>query len=253
MAFSPSLWWQKVKTFFGNWTPTWIKQTFWPNWQNPSTPKNEQITPISDTTAQETVINKDTALKQPTELLQEQKSQIQEPTQQLPNKGIGSKLINDDTLSDEEKVLFLKQKAKNFKTSALFHAINLGSPEEVKLLIQNGCDINERLTWTEDTPLHYAVLYNRPELIRMLVDAGADIEAKNLSKLTPFATAKDTGKIEICEALAKAGANTDVTLPDKKAAVKESNEIAQNFLQQSRIKRKKSKMEKQQDFKGPNL
>ena len=80
--------------------------------------------------------------------------------------------------------------------------------EIVKLLIDNGCDINVQGTSNGYTPLHDAVWANNVEAAKLLIEKGAklDIEAKH--GLTPLAKAEKEGKEEIAALLKKAISGT---------------------------------------------
>ena len=69
--------------------------------------------------------------------------------------------------------------------SPLHSAAQWGNLEIVKLLLQNGADVNAKNKWGE-TPLHYAAVFDHKEIARVLLDAGADINAKDNDGQTAF-------------------------------------------------------------------
>lgn len=59
----------------------------------------------------------------------------------------------------------------------------------VRLLIDNGADINRTNCWGA-TPLHYAVVCRYHDIAQMLLESGADPEAKTRSGMTPIEIAR---------------------------------------------------------------
>lgn len=57
--------------------------------------------------------------------------------------------------------------------------------EIIKLLIENGADVNNK-NLVDSSPLHYAVELKNTEIIKLLIDKGADVNAKNCIGDTPL-------------------------------------------------------------------
>jgi ankyrin repeat protein len=55
----------------------------------------------------------------------------------------------------------------------------------VKLLLENGADVNAR-GWYYKTPLHIASFRGSLEVSRLLIENGADIDAQDEEYQTPF-------------------------------------------------------------------
>jgi ankyrin repeat protein len=100
------------------------------------------------------------------------------------------------------------QKAALQKMLAQIEAARLGQAaadgkiEQVKLLISEGADVNEKTT-TGDTPLHYAVRYGHEDVAELLISKGADVNAKSKFGYTPLDLAVMRGYTEIAELLRK--------------------------------------------------
>lgn len=70
-------------------------------------------------------------------------------------------------------------------SSPLISAAVFGKPEEAKILIDAGADINFQNN-DGSTALHTAAFFCRPEIVQMLLDAGADKNIKNKYGATPY-------------------------------------------------------------------
>ena len=75
-------------------------------------------------------------------------------------------------------------------------------------MIQNKMvDINKLITSFGVDPLNLAISIGNPKLVKLLVDNGADVDVKNkVTGITPLFSAKYTNKTEIIKILKKAGA-----------------------------------------------
>jgi ankyrin repeat protein len=68
----------------------------------------------------------------------------------------------------------------------------------VKLLIQNGADVNIPNSKAGETALHYAVRLGRKDLMKILLCAGADLDIRDtVKKLTPYDLAIETNQEEV--------------------------------------------------------
>lgn len=81
--------------------------------------------------------------------------------------------------------------------------------ESVKLLLENGADVNLRGT-SQDSALIYAVKIRQSRLVEMLIAAGAKINFQNDEDRTAYSYAAQLGDKELKKILIKAGA--DVTI-----------------------------------------
>ncbi len=68
--------------------------------------------------------------------------------------------------------------------TTLHRAITKGSIEDLRDLVSNGVNLNER----EDglTPLHRAILYGREDVAHILIERGADVNARDDNGRTPL-------------------------------------------------------------------
>jgi ankyrin repeat protein len=87
----------------------------------------------------------------------------------------------------------------SFGGTALHAAMFQKNMQIVKLLLQNGFNINAQGTQNAYTPLHDAVWANNLEAAKLLLDEGAKTNLKGKDGLTPFGKAKHEGKTEIAK------------------------------------------------------
>jgi len=85
----------------------------------------------------------------------------------------------------------------SFGGTALHAAMFQKNMQIVKLLLQNGFNINAQGTQNGYTPLHDAVWANNLEAAKLLLDEGAKTNLRGKDGLTPFGKAKNEGKTEI--------------------------------------------------------
>jgi ankyrin repeat protein len=90
--------------------------------------------------------------------------------------------------------------------TALTHAARSGKLTALKLLLENGADINHRMI-DGSTPLFVALDKNRPEAARELLAHGADAKLTGRSDVTPLAAAAFNGDAEVAAALMSRGAD----------------------------------------------
>ncbi len=94
----------------------------------------------------------------------------------------------------------------------LMAAAKLCQESIAKLLIERGADVNGKDKRSEvwegrQTPLHYAVRAGCLEAVRLLVDNGAEIDSISQSWRTPMSEAISTGRRKIISYLLEGGAN----------------------------------------------
>ena len=99
--------------------------------------------------------------------------------------------------------------------TALCIASAAGHNEVVRLLLENGANVNVKATEMHFTPLWSASSEGHTEIVKLLLDNGADIEIR-ANNITPLEIAKSGGHKQIVELLEKAAdqkleAKTDAT------------------------------------------
>ena len=104
----------------------------------------------------------------------------------------------------------INQYGPNGKTP-LHHASALGYLEIVKLLIQNGADLNLETVPRGSTPLHLAVNGQFPQVVSYLLQQGANVNAVDSSGKTPifYAIGSDPEDLNIVGLLVENRANID--------------------------------------------
>lgn len=89
----------------------------------------------------------------------------------------------------------------------LHYAANGGSVLLVKLLVENGAELNPRMKEFLATPLHFAANKNHNLVVQYLLEKGAEVDPKNHIKRTPLYDACLNGGFESVELLVENGAN----------------------------------------------
>ncbi|MCD4783719.1 MAG: ankyrin repeat domain-containing protein [Candidatus Eremiobacteraeota bacterium] len=90
----------------------------------------------------------------------------------------------------------------------LYVAISWGEIEMVKLLIDNGADVNAKNKGI--TPLHGAAIGGKTDSVMLLIDNGADVNAKDKKYgSTPLYDAAINSNLEIAKILLDNGANVN--------------------------------------------
>jgi len=91
-----------------------------------------------------------------------------------------------------------------FGNTPLHFAVGKGHEAVVKMLLQNGAEVNIA---NEDlwTPLHLAATEGRARLAEILLENGAHINAKDTQGRTPLALAQYLGRTEVVNVLRQHG------------------------------------------------
>jgi ankyrin repeat protein len=81
----------------------------------------------------------------------------------------------------------------------LCKAVATGDVNEVKRLINNGADVNQKSNGM--LPIHYAARYNRVDMIKVLITAGSEIHSPCDKGLTALRHAEKTNATEAAQFL----------------------------------------------------
>lgn len=96
----------------------------------------------------------------------------------------------------------------------LLEAIENGSEAAVLRLIENGANVNQRISYCYEVPLHWAAKHGQPSIVRILLLKGARPNPVNDNGETPLCFATKKAKLECFRATAhvllEGGANVNV-------------------------------------------
>lgn len=110
--------------------------------------------------------------------------------------------------NDMQVVSFLIEKGinvkVNFDSSLIICAIQHGSQEIARILIESGADVNAE-SYYGRRPLHLAVTNGQLDIVRLLLDRGADINAASIHDGTPLQLAAKKGQEEMVRLLLDRG------------------------------------------------
>jgi ankyrin repeat protein len=93
----------------------------------------------------------------------------------------------------------------------LIWAAGIGNPESVRLLIENGADVNISEIHQKETALMRAARIAQPQTMAFILEASPDLEMKNALGHTAFMIAAASAPVEKLQMLADKGAKVDVT------------------------------------------
>ncbi|KAF3927622.1 Ankyrin-2 [Arthrobotrys entomopaga] len=103
--------------------------------------------------------------------------------------------------------------------SPLYAAVELGRPRIVKVLIEYGVDVNQKILDGWWTPLHEAVKKGFLEITEMLLEAGANPNAANEDGITCFHCCWVTGAVSLATLLVQYGADVNIKRKDQFTAL----------------------------------
>jgi ankyrin repeat protein len=90
--------------------------------------------------------------------------------------------------------------------TALMLAAKEGHQNIVKLLLENGANINKK-NKSHNTALHFAVFNKHNNIVKLLIEKGAEINAKGYAGQTPLVLAAEIDNIEAAKLLIQKGAD----------------------------------------------
>ena len=93
-----------------------------------------------------------------------------------------------------------------------------GYKDLVKLLLENGANIDEKNKNSGITPILWAAGQGHKDIVKLLVDRGANIDVKNDRGVTPVFQAAEEGHTDIVMLLLSAGADPYIADRDGRTA-----------------------------------
>ncbi|KAI8494515.1 positive regulation of extrinsic apoptotic signaling pathway via death domain receptors protein [Branchiostoma belcheri] len=84
-----------------------------------------------------------------------------------------------------------------------------GDEKTATKLLQQGVDVNCRVSGVGNTPLHKAASGGHVDVAELLLKAGAQVDSRNKFEYTPLHYAAEEGHVGVAELLLKAGAQVD--------------------------------------------
>lgn len=120
-------------------------------------------------------------------------------------------IMNDD-LERVKRVLPLVSDINRITGSGDTHLMDaarngrVNSLDIVKLLVNNGANIDMPAGFNHNTPLHLACSHNNYDIARFLISRGANINAININSRTPLHIAAENGYLDIVRLLIENGA-----------------------------------------------
>lgn len=114
-----------------------------------------------------------------------------------------------------KKNLNLVHEKDEQQKTLLHHAAINDEPENARILISAGSEINARDQFNY-TPLHFAAFHGSERVAELLIRAGADVNAKNHRGTTPLHWAAMNGHERLVMLLISNGAEMDVKAGDEK-------------------------------------
>jgi len=95
-------------------------------------------------------------------------------------------------------------------SKALAFVSGMGGYEKVKILLDNGADVN-KMDWVRDTALIRASLAGHANITQLLLERGADVNIMNQYGNTALILASNNGRLEAVKVLLKYKAVVDAT------------------------------------------
>ena len=129
--------------------------------------------------------------------------EINNPVPPKNNPELNAQLLESATAGNANEISRLLRlgadvnaKTKNSLWTALHWASRYGHTAVVRLLIQNGANVNAK-TFDDWTALHWASKYGHIETVKLLAANGANVNAKNNRGKTALDIARDNGHTNI--------------------------------------------------------
>jgi len=132
----------------------------------------------------------------------------------------------------------LSQEEKELLDNELLEAAKYGKAQTVKLLIEDGADINAKDKYG-NTPLIIAARDDRAEIVKILIENGAEVNAKNEKGETPLYWVLCNDNTEIAKFLIEKGADVKAKSCFGYTPLDFANVDVLNFLKERKKKPKK--------------
>ena len=101
-------------------------------------------------------------------------------------------------------------RGEQYGESPLHWAAQLGNPEIIQLMIENGAQLGTRDNNSGEMPIHWVAGYGPIENMKFLIDAGADVNARDFDDNNPLHHAAFKGTSEKILMLLKSGAEVNL-------------------------------------------
>ena len=90
----------------------------------------------------------------------------------------------------------------------ILDAVSEGNVDVVKMYLADGLDLNLKYEqWNSTTLLHRAVAADQEETVKLLIDNGADINAKDINSNAPLSLTGIHGNVSVADLLVSGGAD----------------------------------------------
>lgn len=138
---------------------------------------------------------------------------------QKPAPGDLARAVGDEALARELVARGADVNEKIGYYTPILAAADRGSPETMRLLLENGAR-TDHVNEYEWTPLHAAAASNRVEIVRLLLEFGAEVDARDQNGMTPLIRAASFGYTDTVQVLLEHGA--EIGIKDKSLGTAQS-------------------------------
>eukprot|EP01129_Flabellula_baltica_P004568 TRINITY_DN1596_c0_g2_i4.p1 TRINITY_DN1596_c0_g2~~TRINITY_DN1596_c0_g2_i4.p1 ORF type:complete len:948 (+),score=164.28 TRINITY_DN1596_c0_g2_i4:83-2926(+) len=141
----------------------------------------------------------------------------------IQNLEICSKLLSPYTIN----------KKNNRGYSPLHLATQYNNLTLIKLLLENGADVDDRVDIIEWTPLHFAAENGSDSICSSLISFNADVDAKSFKNETPLSLAYKKGNQNCVDLLIDHGAHQEISIGDTQENAGLTKSISENISNES--------------------
>lgn len=115
------------------------------------------------------------------------------------------------------------QSAADWRQQEMFRAAERGHRDRVRVLLDQGADVNVKDATTGRTALHFAAAKGHKELAAYLLERGADVNAQDSAGNTPLHLAAMGGHTKTVRVLLQASASRSIRNNDGKTSAEVAN------------------------------